>query len=339
MKIFKNLFYISLVFGVISVVSVFGQGGNSISGHVFGPQRLPLEGITVDLLDDFSRTISRVRTDSTGRFFFSRMPSGRYRIRVLPLGTNYQEQEQEVEIQNMFRTDSNGERVATAFDNAQRDFYLLIDKNAEPLVMETIFAQSVPEKAQQLYDQGVSALKEKKTAEGYAKLKSAIEAFPEYYMAIERLGLEYIDAKHFAAAQILLQRAVEINPKSFKGWYGVAYSLYSLNLYADALKAAQNAVQIAPTSVDALLLIGILQRHTNNFEESEKNLVKAKKLTKRPVPEVFWQLALLYGNNLHRYKEAADELELFLKSLPVDSKDNEKIKALIKTFRDKAKQA
>lgn len=337
MRFLKNLISVIFVVSVMFVGSIFGQGGNSISGHVFGSQRLPLEGITVDLLDDFSRTIARVRTDSTGRFFFNRMPSGRYRVRVLPFGTNYQEQEQEIEIQNMFRTDSNGERVATAFDNAQRDFYLQIDKNAEYTVTDTIFAQNVPENARRLYEQGINLLKENKSKEGYAKLIAAIEAFPEYYMAIERLGLEYINAKHYEASQILLQKAVEINPKSFKAWYGLAFSLHSLNLNADGLKASKSALEIAPTSIDALLLTGTMLRQTNDFEESEKQLTKAKKLTKKPVPEIFWQLALLYGNDLHRYKDAADELELFLKYMP-EGKDTEKIKSLIKTFREKAKQ-
>jgi regulator of sirC expression with transglutaminase-like and TPR domain len=45
-------------------------------------------------------------------------------------------------------------------------------------------------------------------------------------------------------------------------------------------------------------------------------------------------LALLY-NQLKRYKEAADELELFLKVEP-DAKDTELIKKLIEKFDNKA---
>jgi regulator of sirC expression with transglutaminase-like and TPR domain len=45
-------------------------------------------------------------------------------------------------------------------------------------------------------------------------------------------------------------------------------------------------------------------------------------------------LAKYYSEN-KRYKEAADELELFLKQAP-DARDAEKIKALIKQLRAKA---
>lgn len=47
-----------------------------------------------------------------------------------------------------------------------------------------------------------------------------------------------------------------------------------------------------------------------------------------------WQLALLY-NQLKRYREAADELEVFLK-VQADSKDTELIKKLIKRFREQS---
>ena len=333
----RSLTFIALIFCFISAAKVFGQGGNSISGNVYGSERLPLEGITVELLDDLYRTLARLRTNSMGRFFFNRMPSGKYRIRVLPLGTNYQEQEQEVEIQNMVRNTSNGQRIVTAFDNVQRDFYLRLNKETNPLVTETIFAQEVPLEAKRLYDEALNLLKENKLEAGFGKLKTAIEVFPEYYMAIERLGLEYVNAKHYEAAQILLQRAIEINPRSFKGWYGIAYSLYKLNLDQEALKAAKSSLQINSSSIDALLLAGTLRRQTGSFAESEKYLIKAKNSSKKRNPEVHWQLALLYGNNLKRYKEAADELELFLNHLPTD-KDPKKIKLLIKTFREKSKQ-
>ena len=316
----------------------FAQGGNSIGGHVFGSQRIPLEGITVDLLDDFQRTLSRVRTDSTGRFFFNRIPAGKYRVRVLPFGTNYQEQEQEIEILNIVRSDSRGNPVTSGFDSSQRDFYLRLAKDPNPIINGTVFAQEVPETSQRLYNEALDLLREKKSAEAYEKLKAAIESFSNYYMALEVLGLEYINARHFEAAEILLRKAVEVNPKSYKGWYGIAVALQALNQDAEGLKAAKSALELYPGSVDAMLLTGTLLRQTGDYKGSETALTNAKKSAKNPNPEVLWQLALLYGNNLHKYKEAADELENFLKYLPKD-KDPEKIRQLIKTLRDKSKSS
>ena len=50
-------------------------------------------------------------------------------------------------------------------------------------------------------------------------------------------------------------------------------------------------------------------------------------------PEVHWQLAGLYRDQ-KRYKEAADELELFLKAEP-KAADAVKIREMIKQLREK----
>ncbi len=337
MSIVKNLTFIAIIFFFASASSLFAQGGNSITGFVFGSQRQPVEGVTVELLDDFSRTLSRARTNSTGRYFFSGMSSGKYRVRILPLGTNYLEQQQEVEIQNMMRRDSTGRVIVSAFATIQQDFYLRSRKtDTTPSKAETIFIQNVPDRAKKLYDEALSLLETNQSKEGLKKLKNSIEIFPDYYMALERLGTEYIKLEYFEAAQILLQKAVEINPRSYNGWYRLGYTLYSLRLDAEALKAIQKAINLDSEATESLLLAGTLLRQTGKYKESEKQLLAAQKSAEVPVPNIHWQLALLYGNHLNRYKDAAEELELFLKAAP-NSKDTEKIKALIKVFRDKSK--
>ena len=330
---------LTIVFCLLLVTTSYAQFGNSISGHIFGTQREPLSDVTVELLDDFSRSIGRVRTDSSGRYFFNRISAGRFRVRVLSLGTDFQEQEQEVEIQNMTRTDSRGNSVTSAFANVQRDFYLRPRRtNNIPNKAETIFVQEIPADAKKLYDEAVKLLDDPgKSQQGLEKLKSSVELFPDYYNALERLGAEYIKSKHFRVAQILLQKAVEINSRSYKGWYELAYALYSLDAKDNAIEAAEKALSLNSNSTESLLLLGTLLRQTGNYKESEKRLLAAKELAAGLIPEINWQLSLLYSNNLKRYDKAADELELFLKARP-NSKDAESIKKLISELREKSRK-
>ncbi|MGI9056846.1 MAG: hypothetical protein ACR2F2_13710 [Pyrinomonadaceae bacterium] len=65
--------------------------------------------------------------------------------------------------------------------------------------------------------------------------------------------------------------------------------------------------------------------------------MKAKKLGNNSLPDIHWELALLYYYNLKRYNEAADELELYLKAKP-KAENKEQVKKLIQTFRSKAKE-
>jgi tetratricopeptide (TPR) repeat protein len=338
MILFLGLIFFS--FGVGSELSLYGQisgGGNAISGHVFGSQRQPVNDVYVELLDEFGRSLQRIRTTG-GRYSFRGMPQGNYRIRVLPYGTDYLEQEQGVEIRNYVRSTPGGGVAVSGFVHEQIDFYLRSRRIESPGINEAIFVQEVPEDAKKLYTRAIKSLDEKKEKEGLEDLKSAIEIFPKYYAALERLGIEYVRLGHFDAARILLRIAVDVNPRSYKGWFYLASSLYALKSYSQGLEAINKAIEISPNSVEAYLASGMLLRQSKNFVEAEKHLLKANELAKNSgtgFAQIHFQLALLYGNDLKRYRDAAKELKLFLKAQP-DSKDAENIKRKIKEFEDKA---
>jgi tetratricopeptide (TPR) repeat protein len=311
-------------------------GGNSITGHIFGFERKPVYDVNVELLDNYNRLVQRARTDSSGRYFFYGMPAGRYTVRVMPYETDYEETEQSDEIVNFYRETFPGSGVqqATGFQTLQMDFYLRLRRGVTGTT-GAVFVQDIPEPAKKLFEKAVENLNNKKEKEGLAGLKAAIEAFPKYFQALERLGNEYVRLKYYEAAAMLLKAATDVNPRSFRSWYGFAFSLNSLNQDDQALAAVQKALEIYPDSAEALLLSGVLLKQNKKFEEAEKNLVKAKTQAKNKMPMVHWYLGLLYGNDLKRYGDAARELKLFLKTQP-DTKDAEKIKALIKDFEDKA---
>jgi Flp pilus assembly protein TadD len=100
------------------------------------------------------------------------------------------------------------------------------------------------------------------------------------------------------------------------------------------VEAAQKAVSINPNSIEAALLLGISLRQARRFDESEKLLKQAKKISNGNSADVHWNLALLYAHNLKRYKDAAAELELYLKVLP-DAQNAAVIRKLIKQLRER----
>src|SRR5437868_9206436 len=96
--------------------AVYSQAGNSISGIVFGVGRQPLGEVYVELMDEFSRTLQRARTNGSGRYAFYQLGSGRFKVRVLPYATDYEEQEQDVEIINFSHPSTDG-TVQFGFSN------------------------------------------------------------------------------------------------------------------------------------------------------------------------------------------------------------------------------
>jgi tetratricopeptide (TPR) repeat protein len=318
----------------------FGVRGNTVSGNVYGINRQPMAELYVELQDDLHRTISRTRTNASGYYEFHGFSAGRLFIRVMTLGTGYEEQEGEIEIQNTTIQTADGTSRPAGFDDQQKDFYLRLRAGITPESV-AIFAQEIPAEAKKLYEKGVNDLDAKRDADGLAELRQAIEKFPKYYYALERLGTEYVRLARpetFQAAEILFSVAVEVNSRGFKSWYGLAYARYSLGNTSAALEAVQKAVELNSYSPDALLLSGSLLRASKKYAEAEKQLLKARDLAKETMPQIHWELALLYGNHMKRYAEAAKELKLFLKAKP-NAKDAENIQKLITTFESKAAQS
>lgn len=328
-----TIFTALFIFG--TSYTAFGQMGNSVTGQVTGFQNTPLYDATVELLDSNGSSVDYARTDGSGRYFFNNVKRGRFGVRVRTLDPEYEEQTQEDEIVNIDRQDINGNVTVSGMDRKQMDFHMRIRKDFTGITA-ALFVQPVPDNAKKLYQQAVSDLNAKKEKEGLAGLKAAIEAFPQYYAALERYGMECVRMKQYQASATLLQLATDVNPRSYRAWYGLAYSLNSLGYIDDGLKAVNKALEMYAGSTESLLLAGVILKTKKQYPEAEKNLLKAKELSNDTLPMANYHLALLYGNAMKRYADAARELKLFLKKEP-DAKDAEQIKKLIVTFEEKAK--
>lgn len=320
------------------ISGVYAQG-NSISGGVFGVDRQPVPEVYVELLDQYGQSIQRSRTNGAGRYFFSRLAAERYKVRVLPYGTDYEEQEQEVEIIN-FTQNSPVTRgtLSSGTTNEQRDFYLRLRKGVDPAMASVVFVQDVPPKARKLYEQAIEELGKKKQKEAYELLKAALEIFPKYFRALDRLGKEYMDEGYYEPAAILLNLATDVNARSYSTWHALGHSLYNLKRYEEALKAVDKSLEINTADPSVVLLSGVLLRYNKRYEEAEKQLLKAKELARDRAPQIHLELALLYSNNLKRYADAAKELRIYLKA-EKNVKDPEQIKKTIAELEAKAQTA
>ena len=322
---------------VVLISSAIAQG-NSVSGFVWGPGRTPIPDVLVELQNEMYVTVQRTRTDNSGGYKFFNAPSGRLRVRVSPQNLGFEPQEIDFEIVNFSRDNGAGGLRRSGFSNEQHSFYLRPKKGAgQAAVAGVVFAQEVPPEAQKLYQKAVEDLANQKEHEGLEGLKSALEIFPKYFLALDRLGNEYVRLKHFGAAEVLLSIASDVNPKSYRSWYGLAYARYSLKRFSDAIAAAEKAEALQPDSPETLFLLGSSLRQAKRVADAEKALIKARSLPNPPAL-VHWDLALLYANDMKRYADAADELKAFIKAQP-DTKDAELIKQLIAEFESKSKAA
>ena len=311
---------------------------NEIYGTVYNEDRRPMANVYVDLLDDVNSQLRHTKTDGAGRFFFAGLLNGRYIVRAMPYGTDYLEQTQEVTLSAVSATPGSGS------DTQHVVIYLRLDPRvySSPFAAApgVVFAQNVPPPARKLYEEGVRFLHQKKEKEGLESLKKAIEIFPSYYLALDRLGAEYAtrglkNPAYLNAGFALLARAVEINPRGFSSVFGLGWTQYHLGLNTEAIENLRKATNLYDKSGEAHLWLGQALRRANSLSEAETALKRADKLANGKSSEVHWQLAELY-NGLKRYGEAADELESYLKTFHPKADDAEKIRKLIKQLREQA---
>ncbi len=339
MTVFKNLVRTPLVFGVLVLfvmlfVSQYAFGASTIQGTVYNKQRNALHDIEVELLNDYYQTLNRARTDGSGRYQFNGLRDGRYTVRVYAFRYDLEDQEQPVEI--ITQTIRGGE--GTGFFLA--DFYLLPKKGGlAEAEIGVVFAQEIPPEAKKVYEKALKDLSDKRTNEGILSLNEAVKIFPNYYLALHRVGRELFIVKRYTEAVPFLLKAVEVNNKSATSFYYLGYSLH--NLGKDYNKAAiitlNQAYVLAPASTQVLFVLGKVERSSGKFQEAEKHLLQAKKLSKVGVPEIHKELAQLYADDLKKYKEAANELELYLKASKLDDASAKQTKKVISNLREKAK--
>lgn len=330
-RIFKLAICVVIFAGGLSVGDVTAQSGNSIIGFVFNEDRQPVSDIYVELLDDLLVTRNRTKTSGSGLYSFKNLGNGQYTVKILPYGTGYEEQVRSVSLVAISAIAGRGSV------NEQVDFYLRLKRNLNegPLAAPgVIFAQEIPNNAKKLYEDGIENLRNEKESEGFDKLRKALEIFPDYYLALDRLGREYVVRGYYQAAFVLFTKAIEVNPRSFSSTFGLGLSLFRLQEFDRAVKVLEQATEIDNKQISGFLWLGISYLQNKSYSQAETALNKAKKLSKGESADVYWQFARLYKEQ-NRFGESADALELYLKYKP-ESGDTEKIKETIKVLRQKA---
>ncbi|MFZ0063543.1 MAG: SdrD B-like domain-containing protein [Pyrinomonadaceae bacterium] len=332
-------------FVVASVSTAVVQGRSSIYGSVYGEGRRAVADVYVELLDDVNSTIRQIKTDMSGRFQFSGLVDGRYIIKVHTGNTGYLEHSQQVVIAAISAVRANDR--SSGSDNQHIDIALRLDERGMygPFsIPGVVFAQEVPPAAKQNYDQGIAFIREKKEAEAFAKLRQALEVFPDYYAALDRLGSEYairgvsdkgINKEYLQAGLVLLTKATQVNPRGYSSMYGLGFTEYYLGMTNEAIDHLGKAAALYGKASDPYLVLGKAYRRAKTPDKAEEVLKRADQLANGKDPDIHWQLAGVY-NDQKRYREAADQMELYLKNAP-KGEDPEKIKDLIKRLRDKAK--
>src|SRR5215475_8786192 len=320
-EIMKSILLLNLVLGFFVAQSTF-----TVVGSVRNQSGQAVDGVRISVMDENFQQIRTLFVDASGRFTVRGLREGRFNFRVETTGTPYEEQTQQLELQAL--------RIRSGNESFQLDIVLKFKKGKEPAANNaSVFAQEVPSPARKEYESGVKSLKSQKTDQAILSLKKAIEIFPDYYDALELLGIEFVKSSQHEAALPLLSHALKLNKRGVKSLYGLGVAYLNLNRLAEAIEQLEAAAQIAPNNPNTQMMLGLAYGNSRLFDKSENAFKKALQLGGVDAAEAHFYLAGLY-NKQEKYQQARRELESFLKQSK-NVKDPAQIKAMIEKLKEK----
>ena len=307
------------------------QDNFSLSGFIRDTSGKAVDKIRVTLLDDNQQTMRTIFSTS-GRYQFKGLRAGYYYVQIDVTGTTYEEvTSQRIPVQS-FRNTGN-------FEDFQYDFTLRFKRNAAAANAAkdpagVVFSQVVPDPARVEYEHGTKSLTENNSEAAITAFNKAIELFPDYFLAMEAVGSEYVKTGEYAKAIPVLTHALEVNRTASKSMYALGVAYLKLKQTDEAIEWLEKAAGQDPQSINVHMMLGIAYGNKRQLDKAEASLKKAYQVGGAQAAEAHLYLAGLY-NGQKRYTEAVHELELYLKE--GKDIDQEKIKSMIEKLKANAK--
>ena len=211
-------------------------------------------------------------SDSVGNFEFRSLPSNSYRVTVPGDNRTYETTQDTVE----------------AYGNFARTFmvqiYLREKGSDKPMTREKLLSagnmQEVPKAAKKPYDQGLKLVKDHKYEEAITQFQQALKLFPDYLLALNKLGEQYLALKKVDDARASFERALAINPKFPVAQINLAMLLCRTNQYQEAIEHIEAANRLDDSFPMAHMTLGIALMNNDppDLDRAEKELLRAREL-------------------------------------------------------------
>lgn len=294
-----------------------GNGSNTIVGRILFPPGQAWTPVKVNLEGTGAADMSMSAvTDQDGTFRFRGVPPGNYSV-VVDAGSQYEKAREPVTLDPLANSGVS---------------QLVVELHFKADSSNPAFA-GVPQNALSLYQKGTAAAQkgDNKAAAGF--FSQAVAAYPNFALALSELGRQYMKLNQMDKAGETYEALLKLKPNDPVAHLNLGIVLFNKKKFEDAEMHLRKALELNSSGPTGHYYLGLtlisLKRYSEALPELETtianggdNLALAHKF-----------LGGLYMS-AHKNKEAADELEKYLKLDP-KAPDADRIKGTIKDLRDK----
>jgi tetratricopeptide (TPR) repeat protein len=282
----------------------------SVEGRVSLPDDRPATRARVKISNQTDITREAVTNDN-GRFEFADLPPGVYYLSATSLADSALASEQ-VE----------ADTTRTALSVLNINLFLrepggaAVPQPSGPTVISLAeVGQKVPKDAQKAFRQGIKLKNERRLDDAGSEISRAIELYPEYFQALTERGDIYVQQRRLKDAAEDFARALKVNPRYASALRGAGYCKLEGGEFAEAVRYLEQSASLDPSNASTYLLAGIANLELGRRQAARDALQQALKIDPVRAVRAHIYLANLLAREGH-YKEAADELHLYVEAAP-----------------------
>jgi tetratricopeptide (TPR) repeat protein len=306
-------------------IGVGDPGSASITGRVMLPSGLATGSHIKMVLSNFQAPLVTIYADKNGEFNFTNLRAGTYYVRVLADEEFYEPLIQQVKLKPgepghlvLYLKEKKGPVVKQSRGNV---ISIAEDDGA------------VPASARKAFDLAHKMIDKGDIDGAITKLNEAVTLHPDYVIARNDLGAQYLKRKRFTEAADQFKIILEKNPKYFNARLNLGLVLVEQKRFSEAIEELSEAVALDSSQPAAHLFWGIAALDLNDLEVAERELVKALLLGGPQYSTTHYYFAHIYLKTGRR-EEAGRELALFLKTAP-HGEMAAQARALLQQLKDK----
>ena len=311
-----------------------GTGGTHIiQGYVFFPSGRRAEGVIEVKLQVLGAGELSVFPDSSGSFTFTNLSPGNYTV-VINAGEEYEIAREGVYID----TDANTSRTGVRVPSTSRRYTVMVhlqpktrSGHAKASVINAALAE-VPEKARKLYERGVEQA-HTDDAKAAKSFKEAVALYPNFPLALNELGVEYLKLRQVNKAVEVLKEACKLSPEAFTPQLNLGVALLESKQFGDAEHNLREALKRNNNAPTGHMYLGIALLRLDKFDDAEKELVVATQSSGNQLGLASYYLGGLYWRK-QDYPHAVEQLETYLRLTP-NAPDAKRVRATIKDLRSR----
>lgn len=318
-------------------VNITGNEGNEeIQGTIHFPAGHKLGMQPVVKLKGISSGELTAVASPEGKFTFTSLRPDSYTV-IVNGGDEYENAQETVSIGNSGSVPAQGNPWSYAHPLVYKvEIYLQPKRTnaAEAKAAATRAALAkLPQTVQDQFNEAAATAAKGDAAKAIEQLEVVIKQEPEFSLAYNELGVQYLKLGQTSNAAEAFASALKLAPEEFEPRLNYGIALLNLKQIGNAETQLRLALKLNPASATGHYYLGLALMKENDLTTAESEFKTSVTNSNDAIAAAHKYLGGIYWHNL-QFARAADELERYLKLDPKAS-DAPKVRETIKELRAK----